>query len=90
MKYIKKKCSCYLVSVTCGLNCINLQIGVNELSGKRLKLFKRCAAHCVHYVETNSDDYSGKVRLELLMESAEHLQSFYQIKLHFLAILKKS
>lgn len=82
MKSLKKKCSCFFVSVTCdawGLKCINLQIGVNELSGKRLKLFKRCAAHTVHYVETDSDDYSGKVRLELLMEISEHLhiQSFY-------------
>lgn len=40
------------------------------LSRKRLKLFKRCTAHCVHYTEmsTDPDDYSGKVRLQLPME----------------------
>lgn len=93
MWYLKKR-SCFFVSTcdACGLKCINLQIGVNELSGKRLKLFKRCAAHGVHYVETDSDDYSGKVRLELLMEIAEHLhiQSVYKKKHTFSGYFEKA
>lgn len=49
MKYIEE--SVPVTCDACGLKCINLQIGVNELSGKRLKLFKHRAALCVHYME---------------------------------------